>query len=58
MVLYGSNHDLVGIWKNGSEIGEKHFRIFLSTFLRSLGPDCSNGTPFEAVGLILPFTHP
>ena len=54
----GGDFDLVGIWKNSSETQQKQFRIFLSTFFSSLGWDGSNGTPFDAVGLILSLTHP
>ena len=38
--------DLVKIRKTGSKTGQKRFRIFLLTFLNSLGQDGSNGTPF------------
>ena len=54
----GCNFDLDVIWKTGSKIREKQFRFFLSTFLRSLGRNCSNDTLFEAVGLMLTYTHP
>jgi len=50
--------DLVEIWKNGSKTGQKHSRIFSSTFLSCLGRDNSSHTPFDAVGLILSSTHP
>ena len=45
--------DIVKIWKTGSKTGQKPFRIFLLTFLNSLGQDGSNGTPFYAVRSIL-----
>ena len=54
----GDDFDLVEIWKNNSETGQKQFTIVLSTFLSSLGQDGSNGTSFDAVGLILFFTLP
>ena len=50
--------DLVEIWKNSSETGQKQFKKALSTIFSSLGRDSSNGTPFDAVGLILSLTHP
>ena len=54
----GGDFDLAEIWKNSSETGQKQFKKFSSTFLSSLGRDGSNGTPFDAVGLILFSTHP
>ena len=45
--------DIVKIGKTGSKTGQKRFRIFLLTFLNSLGQDGSNGTPFYAVRSIL-----
>ena len=53
----GGDFDLVEIWKNSSETGQKQFKKFSSTFLSSLGRDSSNRTPFDAVGLILSPTH-
>ena len=45
--------DIVKIRKTGSKTGQKRPRIFLLTFLKSLGQDGSNGTPFDAVRSIL-----
>ena len=39
--------------ENRSKTGQKRFRIFLLTFLNSLGQDGSNGIPFYAVRSIL-----
>ena len=49
----GGDFDIVKIRKTGSKTGQNGFRIFLSTFLNSLGQDGSNGTPFYAVRSIL-----
>ena len=49
----GGDFDIVKIRKTGSKTGQKRFRIFLLTFLNSLGQDGSNGTPFDAVRSIL-----
>ena len=49
----GGDFDIVKIRKTGSKTGQNWFRIFLSTFLNSLGQDGSNGTPFYAVVSIL-----
>ena len=49
----GGDFDIVKIRKTGSKTGQNRFRIFLSTFLNSLGQDGSNGTPFYAVRSIL-----
>ena len=49
----GRDFDIVKIRKTGSKTGQNQFRIFLSTFLNSLGQDVSNSTPFYAVGSIL-----
>ena len=54
----GGDFDLVEIWKNSSETGQKQFKNFLLKFLSSLGRDGFNGTSFDAVGLILSSTHP
>ena len=42
----GGDFGIVKIRKTGSKTGPNGFRIFLSTFLNSLGQDGSNGTPF------------
>ena len=42
----GGDFGIVKIRKTGSKTGQNRFRIFLSTFLNSLGQDGSNGTPF------------
>ena len=52
----GGDFDIVKIRKTGSKTGQNRFRIFLLTFLNSLGQDGSNGTPFYAVGSILTST--
>ena len=49
MAGIGGVLDIVKIRKTGSKTGQKRFRIFLLTFLNSLGQDGSNGTPFDAV---------
>ena len=49
----GGDFGVVKIRKTGSKTGQKRFRIFLLTFLNSLGQDGSNGTPFYAVRSIL-----
>lgn len=56
--MNGEDFDLVKIWKNCSKTGQKQSKNLSSTFLSSLGPDSFNGTPFDAVGLILSSTHP
>ena len=53
MAGIGGVLDIVKIRKTGSNTGQKRFRIFLLTFLNSLGQDGSNGTPFDAVWSIL-----
>ena len=53
MAGIGGVLDIVKIRKTGSKTGQKRFRIFLLTFLNSLGQDGSNGTPFYAVRSIL-----
>jgi len=53
MAGIGGVLDIVKIRKTGSKTGQKRFRIFLLTFLNSLGQDGSNGTPFYAVWSIL-----
>ena len=53
MAGIGGVLDIVKIGKTGSKTGQKRFRIFLLTFLNSLGQDGSNGTPFYAVQSIL-----
>ena len=53
MAGIGGVLDIVKIRKTGSKTGQKLFRIFLLTFLNSLGQDGSNGTPFYAVRSIL-----
>ena len=53
MAGIGGVLDIVKIRKTGSKTGQNRFRIFLLTFLNSLGQDGSNGTPFYAVGSIL-----
>ena len=57
MAGIGGVLDIVKIRKTGSKTGQKQFRIFLLTFLNSLGQDGSNSTPFDAVWLILLSTH-
>ena len=49
----GGDFDKLEIRKTGSKTRQNRFRIFLSTFLNSLGQDGSNGTPFDAVRSIL-----
>ena len=53
MAGIGGVLDIGKIRKTGSKTGQKRFRIFLLTFLNSLGQDGSNGTPFDAVRSIL-----
>ena len=53
MAGIGGVWDIVKIRKTSSKTGQKQFRIFLLTFLNSLGQDGSNGTPFYAVRSIL-----
>ncbi len=53
MAGIGGVLDIVKNRKTGSKTGQKRFRIFLLTFLNSLGQEGSNVVPFYAVRSIL-----